>query len=653
MVWSASILKRGEKCDSFFLLFSLFFSFVLLLAVFFLLLFFPSSLPEVALENCQIYPKIMNLRLILTHPLKPPTRHPFLMQYSQKLDSLKSSNHTVPFSPFSFSREMIPRSVLFVLVLCVFPYEARFLEKLVEWHAPGAETIIEVKRILCIPRGADGVWLVTIADPFQPQPLVIGEIKETAEATMLVVDGSSLAYVADGFGGVLVYDMTNPKVPTRLSSLLMTEGHHVDLLVHCADYLYIFCSSAHSGNSIVVAEVHEEEAVSVGRHALKGRVAAAAQVDDTLLFVATSNRFFLVMDGRKGAHFKMLSITPLDHPATSICAFKEFAFISVKNEVRVYFVSNPEELELAITVPLAFNVNALKWFGGYVFAATEGGLSVIDVRDPRRPFETGFLATPALKKVEVMEFVAYVLTEDDLMLAVDCRNTAGVVHANRTDAPFAEPVAATAQRTSVETFPPLGFDELTLAEGSLAWRDLRESVFLSIPTPLLGAQVFLATSLVKRGFQFKFRCADLVCNAFAFLEHCVPCSTRTDGGLPNILQALGWMPSPCSFKFQLLTGGVVHNTVVFHKQLRRGEVAFVSHLTKDAMFVGLGSTAGDTMCSDIKDSATCAEDKTCAWHALAEVCVPNFSCNAAKQSRKQCQTCGTNELSVITQKDKL
>eukprot|EP00754_Rhynchopus_humris_P036494 Rhum_TRINITY_DN18619_c0_g1::Rhum_TRINITY_DN18619_c0_g1_i1::g.167880::m.167880 len=553
----------------------------------------------------------------------------------------------------------MPHSLVFAAAFCALlaaPAQAAYLEKLLDWDLPGAAAILDVKRLFMIPRGSHGITLVTVANPLKPQPLVVGTVKDARDVHHLAYDPGCCVLIANGAGGLLLYEVAEPSEPTHVGTLLMKRGDSARYVVKCGNKVLVFCSGD-NGPAIVVAKLRSmEDPVFVGRRALKGEVVSAVQVDDKYVFAVTSSKFLLVIDGAAAESFQFKSIVPMEKAATSITSFKEFIYVAVGTELLVYATLNIEKLELAARVSLGAAVRDVKWFGGHVYCATEAGLSIVDVRDPRRPTEAGYLSLLPLKKLEVQEFVVYALSDEGTLLGIDCRVQEPVVTPMPT-VPFKSmdegAFVDDSVVTSVTALPDLHFDQARFKKGSMAgWRDMTGSRISHAPKWLIGSKSFLPTSLIKIGFQIKFVCGELVCDFLVYLEHCSPCTSATNGGLPSMLLATGWGASLCGPKFRLSSGGVSHSTVLFRKQVRHGESLIIPYLTKNLLFMGTAVHASDAMCIDFTTEETCLGEELCAWRSEAEACVPSMPCKKTLNTTK-CLTCASKEVSVKSQVDRV
>eukprot|EP01059_Diplonema_ambulator_P007133 TRINITY_DN1665_c0_g1_i3.p1 TRINITY_DN1665_c0_g1~~TRINITY_DN1665_c0_g1_i3.p1 ORF type:complete len:572 (+),score=121.71 TRINITY_DN1665_c0_g1_i3:32-1717(+) len=557
------------------------------------------------------------------------------------------------------------RHVVGVLLLVV-SCSCLYLDPVNEVAYDGVNYVMQAKGMMFICRGKHGVSMLGLGNLRMPVPVIIGSL-DSVSCSMIAAQKDYI-YVADAYE-MTVYDTLNINEPLKVGGLPLKKGT-ADYVLIANTYAYVF-STVRSANgndhSLHIANVaNPEDPVRVGSLPLKERIIDAT-TDDKHVFAVSTAGFIIAFDATKAYDFIIKSITPLLAAPTCITMFREFIYVGIDEELRIYNIENVKQLEEAVKVDIGSTVRDLAFTRGNVYVATDVGLTIVDVKDPRHPFESGFrsISSPA-RSLEVYTDIAYIVTADHRLVMIDVVPPADIPTPVPTEVVFKasyniEDPSDQAKATLIDTYPIIKLDAIEVEEGMLAWRDLGESVYFDVPEWLLGATAYITTQVVRQGLHIRLSCADPVCNAFIFLEHCLPCSTVSNGGLASILVTDGWAPSSCGPRFRVSARGLPHQTVLFRKQFKRGQIVVLPPLTKDARFVGLGMKEGNKICNEISDRAECtSRNLLCGWDEIAGGCMPRIT-RCPRQDTVtnkwltteavNCTKCAAEELSVKAFKD--
>ena len=195
---------------------------------------------------------------------------------------------------------------------------------------------------------------------------------------------------------------------------------------------------------------------------------------------------------------------------------------------------------------------------------------------------------------------------------------------------------------------PALLDSTVLAAGSAAWTTAPGSVYTQVPAWMDGAALSTAPHRMDDGVEVKATCCDDACDVFIFFEHCPPCSSATNGGLPGTLMSAGWLPSKCGPLFRVRAAPAAqHATVIFRKQLAEGD-SETFFLTKEARFVGLAMAPAASLCHDSTAEAACTANSLCSWDTASSSCgasLPPCDDDTAsiRSLRAHCQVCAAKE----------
>eukprot|EP01061_Rhynchopus_euleeides_P018109 TRINITY_DN29947_c0_g1_i3.p1 TRINITY_DN29947_c0_g1~~TRINITY_DN29947_c0_g1_i3.p1 ORF type:complete len:892 (+),score=330.82 TRINITY_DN29947_c0_g1_i3:150-2678(+) len=197
--------------------------------------------------------------------------------------------------------------------------------------------------------------------------------------------------------------------------------------------------------------------------------------------------------------------------------------------------------------------------------------------------------------------------------------------------------------------PAMKLTTATVEEGMQGWTDLEESKLVEVPQWLLKSEAYIPTSKISESTEITVSCCHDVCDAFVFFEHCMPCSSQTNGGLPGILLSEGWSPSTCGPQFRVTDTGRTHPTVVFRKQMVKNEKeGVVASLTKDLRFVGFAISPGKAICQELSSQEECGYQKLCKWDSPSNSCAPSIPrCEASSSGdskHAKCTACAAADL---------
>ena len=195
--------------------------------------------------------------------------------------------------------------------------------------------------------------------------------------------------------------------------------------------------------------------------------------------------------------------------------------------------------------------------------------------------------------------------------------------------------------------PTSKLNHATFHEGLHAWTDLPESRFIAVPSWLQDSTVYVPQSGLKEGTQIEVSCCERSCDVFVFFEHCVPCSSQSNGGLPGILLSGGWVATTCGPTFKVKEDGVSHPTVVFRKQLAKNDKETVAILTKKLKFVGFATTPLKAECPDLTKRSACKAQELCTWDTQSSICaasLPSCDTTTEEKGKNACFGCAASEL---------
>jgi hypothetical protein len=210
---------------------------------------------------------------------------------------------------------------------------------------PGYANNVDVNgSVAYVAAGGAGLVVVDAADP--ASPAIVGSFNTTGNANDVRVVGNR-AYVADGPAGLQIMDVSNPAAPVLLGTI-DTPGQASDVVV--------------SGSLAYVADG------AAGLQIIDVSNAAAPAIIRSIAIVGTTRG--------------------VDINAQTVVVVVDGA----RNVLHVIDVTNPTTAVIAGTVAVPGQPTDVSLGNGYAYvAAYTGGMSVVDVRQPKTPVIVGGL----------------------------------------------------------------------------------------------------------------------------------------------------------------------------------------------------------------------------------------------------------------------
>eukprot|EP01064_Diplonema_japonicum_P029557 TRINITY_DN4817_c0_g2_i1.p1 TRINITY_DN4817_c0_g2~~TRINITY_DN4817_c0_g2_i1.p1 ORF type:complete len:600 (+),score=125.93 TRINITY_DN4817_c0_g2_i1:35-1834(+) len=530
---------------------------------------------------------------------------------------------------------------LFVLCTQVALTSCAYLDLAGEVPFPKARELrIAERRSEFMLSCGNELMLLEMGDLRRPKPEVVKRVAYSATAFRNIVVNEDEVVVSNEQTVLLMRAEKDDVTVVGGSSITDSK---VTIAVSVGDKIFVFVNS--KGDTRARVDIFQKSEDG-DLKTLKASIKLIGEVIDVvtneaMVYAISSVGYIMVFDSTKTDGYTLRSITPTLQKPTCLTMFRDFIYVGVGNELRAYFVHPTGNLEEASRFTVNAQVRDVAFTRGNIYAATSEGLTIIDVKDPRRPYESGFrrISSPA-KSIEVHIDIAYIVTENEHLVMIDVVPPVNEVLLVATPTPTAAPKKAAVwiptnedvYETTVSGSAP--FTMVDVDNGIGAWSDLFGSQFFDFPEWLMGSKAFVAPSSIAKDTKLHIACADIVCNVFIFFEHCLPCSASSNGGLPSILVSDGWVPSSCGPKFRLRKNSAPHSTIIFRKQIRKGTTTVLPGLSKDARFVGFAVKEGRTMCEAISSEAECNTGTfLCKWDEVVGGCMPKVtSCKISKKA---------------------
>jgi hypothetical protein len=330
-------------------------------------------------------------------------------------------------------------------------------QKVVEIGHPGSTgKPVVVDTFFYLPIGPYGLWIYNIANPYVPVRL--GTCK-TENACGVAVSGN-YAYVADRDSGLVIIDISQPSIPTKVCSLYL-QSRCVDIVVSDT-FAYI----AGLGELQIVNIVDPFTPTLIGTwnpHGSNDYVRAVA-VQGNFVYLANWGGFWVVdvtnpqlpvsadsifyglaLDiavqenyahgAAEDTGIVIINITDpynayiegtLNTPgiAKGICVSDSHIYVADIFSTRIINVSNPANpFEVGIYENLGYFAQDVAISGNYAYVAYGvDGLRIVDISNPYFPYEVGFWDIPDnARGVAVSDSYAYVAAISGLRI-IDITN---------------------------------------------------------------------------------------------------------------------------------------------------------------------------------------------------------------------------------------
>jgi len=195
-----------------------------------------------------------------------------------------------------------------------------------------------------------------------------------------VAVGGGYAYVANGFNGVQVVDVSKPGFPVWVSSARTPDYAYQAV----ADGQFVYVAA--SGSGLQVVDVS---------HAKAPAIVGSADTPGNAYGVAVSGRYAYVADGVQGLQVidvsnasapARISGAKLPGDAQGVTVVGQYAYVADGNKgLQVVDISNPRAPKAVAAVNTPGDSKAVAVANGHAYVADVEGLQVIDVSNPKDP----------------------------------------------------------------------------------------------------------------------------------------------------------------------------------------------------------------------------------------------------------------------------
>ena len=206
---------------------------------------------------------------------------------------------------------------------------------------------------------------------------------DTESALGVAVSGS-YEYVADGYNGFIVFDISNPIAPTLAESYDVTGG--ADSIAVSGNYIY-----GATDNGLVIVDVSNPTAPTlVGRYNTAGKANGVA-VSGSYAYVADGYNGLVIVDISNPTAPALASNYDTDGIGTGVAVLDNYAYIADDdNGLVIVDVSNPTAPTLAGSYNTGGDAYGIAVSGSYAYVADfPNGLVIVDISNPAAPTLAG------------------------------------------------------------------------------------------------------------------------------------------------------------------------------------------------------------------------------------------------------------------------
>ena len=253
----------------------------------------------------------------------------------------------------------------------------------------------------------------------------VGSYDTSQQAHDVAVAGN-YAYIADGLGGLVIVDITDPSAPNLASSYPISEVYINVPIADCVavegDYAYVVVHDSGDYANVVEHYLFIVDITDPSSPSLAGDVEALYIAP--ILDVEVSGGYAYLLDEYG---FEIWDISDPSAPtflssyishSRSIAVEGNYAYLpgydsSGDDCLEIVDISDPSSPTVVATYDPGSAVNDVAVAGNYAYLAAIDGLVVLDISDPSSPIEVDSYSDSAYRSIVVSGNYAYVTNLDD------------------------------------------------------------------------------------------------------------------------------------------------------------------------------------------------------------------------------------------------
>ena len=227
-----------------------------------------------------------------------------------------------------------------------------------------------------------GLHLYDISDPAQPRHL---SNYHTPGSSKGVVVENGYAYVGDDDHGLQIIDVSNPEQPKKVSEVL-TTGLAYTLKKH-GKLIYL---ADHRGGFHIVDVSNVHKPVIVSSYNTPGK-SWAIDIVDNIAYVADDSSGLLIFDVSDATQPKQIGQFNPQGAAEDVVIKNNLAYVSFFDKgLYILDIHQPSQPKLIAQLPIPGNARSIVISANYAYiAGWESGLNIIDISNPASPYIVG------------------------------------------------------------------------------------------------------------------------------------------------------------------------------------------------------------------------------------------------------------------------
>jgi hypothetical protein len=245
-----------------------------------------------------------------------------------------------------------------------------------------------------------GVQVLSLDDPKRPRYL--GGVDTPGFSFRLARRGNHL-FVADGYEGLQVVDISNPATPVLVGSHPSVYAYD---LVARGDFVYL----ADSDGGLKIFDVSTPAAPRLIGQAITPDRAYGVSVNGDLAFVAASRMGLMVVDISIPESPTIIGRGVTNGSANDTAVAGDYVLVSTDEYgVAVFSTQDPRAPERVGAVEIGFGGKDITYDHGHAYVGSGyAGFNVIDLSDPTHPVLEGRSTIPFAKNIALYGDLAYV-----------------------------------------------------------------------------------------------------------------------------------------------------------------------------------------------------------------------------------------------------
>ena len=284
-----------------------------------------------------------------------------------------------------------------------------------------AQDVIKRDNLLYMAQGEGGLLIVNVSDPEHPFDVSVTTAEVRGYSAKIAMK-DSVVYLAAGTFGITALDVANPDTPfVTVSNLGMKPARNIHILGN-----YMFTATSEQGVAIAEISYPTQPDIRGGINTSGYAYGLATSADSSFLFVACGEMglsIYNISDFQEGFGTYPLAgwcDTPGYAESVTVLDGQSLAFLACGTEgLKVIDYADTSNVHIVGNYPSGGYAKELIYRDGKIFLTAEKqGLQIIDVSDPAHPALIGQVETDFALGLDADGDYIYVADEVDGLIVV-------------------------------------------------------------------------------------------------------------------------------------------------------------------------------------------------------------------------------------------